>query len=360
MKTPTQTITGTISVDLKLLPERAPRLPLPSHFYGEIGKTKEGAKRLKESGHVEKLASRVYDEEFSTLYRRGAMISLAHIGSSDNGFRVLNECAREFVPYCLNLVKTTKKLSLRGTVFVVAGLLSQSAHGRQTLADHGWSSPESPAAVSIPTDTTRVFSHDKNKDESDGSDTKKQVEEEEKKSSKETKRRQLRGGSVASIYLVAEQSREDEEKEDIPEILKPKLAEIHTADLDDVRKQIMDHIIQLSNGIINATARKRLLELKTSTQTQKGTSSPFMDPSFFSLVLRQTLNASSLTLASRQFVLFELFGELLEQNGMSLLAEEMSASSRPTSPSSSSRPGTPKGSGMRRSPSREFRLDIRE
>ena len=66
---------STISVDLKLLPERAPRLPLPSHFYGEIGKTEEGAKRLKESGHVEKLASRVYDEEFSTLYVEFSIVS---------------------------------------------------------------------------------------------------------------------------------------------------------------------------------------------------------------------------------------------------------------------------------------------
>ena len=299
-------------------------------------------------------------------YRRAAMISLAHIGSSDNGFRVLNQCASEFVPYCLNLIKTTEKLSLRGTVFVVTGLLSQSAHGRQILADHGWSSPESPAAVSMSTDTTSVFSHirdSSNKKDNESEITgKKEVEEQD---STEMRRRHLRGESVASIYLVAgtaaTSAAEDlqDQKEDIPEILKPKLSEIRTADLDEVRRQIMDHIIQLSNGIINATARKRLLELKTtSSRTQKGTSSPFMDPSFFSLVLRQTLNASSLTLASRQFVLFELFGELLEQNGMSLLAEEMNASSRPTSPSSTSRPCSPRG--MRKSPSREFRLDIRE
>ena len=45
--------------------------------------------------------------------------------------------------------------------------------------------------MSIPTDTTRVFSHDKNKDESDGSDTKKQVEEEEKKSTDEAEKMEV-------------------------------------------------------------------------------------------------------------------------------------------------------------------------
>jgi len=362
---------STIDVDLKLLPQRAPRLPLPSHFYGEIGKTKEGAKRLKNSGHMEKLCARVYDEDFSTLYRRAAMIALAHIGSSDTGFRVLNQCAPDFVPYCLNLVKKTdSKLSLRGTVFVVAGLVSQSSLGRQMLADHGWSSPESPASVSMPTDTTSVFNLQSN------ITTPSEKEEEIKISTKtadekKPRRRPVRGASVASIYLVPAKTDDDgldnndkDEKKDIPDLLRPKLAEIHTEDgLNDVRKQIMEHIVQLSNGIINATARKRLLELKESSRSpRKGISrkSPFMDPSFFSLVLRQTLNASSLTLASRQFVLYELFGELLEQNGMSLLAEEMSASSRPTTPSSS-RASSPKSvGGMRRSPSREFRLDFRE
>eukprot|EP00939_MAST-03C_sp_MAST-3C-sp1_P005095 g5095.t1 len=372
----------TIDVDLKLLPECAPRLPMPPHFYGEIGKTKAGADRLRKSGHIQMLEKRAVDDTECILYRRAAMIALGHVGASDTGFVALNSLTPSFVPYVLDLVRTSNHLSLRGTCFVVLGLIATSSLGRQWLADHGWHSPESTAAVSMPTSevTHPIFEPIRRRGIDSSSDGEASLTATGETTAKGSGKRQ-------------KGTREGEHRTTGAGV--PGLAATNTAstsqnvaELNEEESNIIELVMQLSNGIINATARKSLLGIKkaaasrerklrrqrrrlqrkqrrrrggseegisvdisededakecskhaaprgkdyTASTTDERTCSPFMDPHFFSHVLRTTLNAPGLTLASRQFVLFELFGELLSENGTSLLAEERDASTRAASP----------------------------
>lgn len=329
-------ILETIDIDLKLEPERAPRLPMPPHFYGMIANTREGCERLRRSGHVEKFEKRAMDQSCSTLYRRAAMIALGHIGSSDLGFDVLRSVAPRFLTFVLDLSRNSTHLSLRGTCFVVLGLIAMSSLGKQCLADNGWQSPESPAAVSMPTneDVRPIFQPivrpfvaqpSVHRASSNG------VDDIASSTVNTTKTSSRLVPSGYSVYVGRSGNMIDSDEGSCSV---QSSSDAPVGVLSEEKERIIECIVQLSNGIMNSSSRKKLLDMKRAMTRGKKSKrlSPFMDPHFFSQVLRTTLNAPGLTLASRQFVLFDLFGELLKKNGADLLAEEMDACSRSSSP----------------------------
>ena len=62
---------------------------VPTHFYGELCKTKSGINLLKKSGHLDTLITSLRDENTHTLDKRIALWAIGNIGRNKKGVVLL-------------------------------------------------------------------------------------------------------------------------------------------------------------------------------------------------------------------------------------------------------------------------------
>ncbi|EFA85309.1 cytosolic regulator of adenylyl cyclase [Heterostelium album PN500] len=122
---------------------------LPPHFFGELAKTEEGCKILKQSGHFLTFVGIARDDAAHPLQRRAAIFAIGQIGSSTTGLQFLIE--HNVVSLIVDLAEKSPCLSLRGTCFYALGMLSCIEQAAELLDRLGWESPiDLTSRISVP------------------------------------------------------------------------------------------------------------------------------------------------------------------------------------------------------------------
>jgi rapamycin-insensitive companion of mTOR len=124
---------------------------LAPHFYGEICKTSQGVELFQKKKHFREFIELIQNPNTSWIERRAALWSVGQIGSSDTGFKLLQETG--IVEYISEQAMQCSTLSMRGTCFYILGLLSMTSAGREVLDKLGWDFPlNTDLAIAVPKD----------------------------------------------------------------------------------------------------------------------------------------------------------------------------------------------------------------
>ncbi|RHY10966.1 hypothetical protein DYB25_011876, partial [Aphanomyces astaci] len=147
-----------VEFTIQLLPSKAPTVPLPRHFYGELAKTDDGCAILSQSGHVAELVASLKDPTAVPLEKRAALWTLGHIGGTNRGMDLLTSHADDLVECIVHMATSCDLLSLRGTSLFVLGLIARSSAGKRALSHAGWAVPRDPlASVAVPNSVATLF-----------------------------------------------------------------------------------------------------------------------------------------------------------------------------------------------------------
>lgn len=139
---------------------------VPPHFYRELTRTREGCRLLAEKGHFDEFAATIRehgmqsDDPEMMVKVKGCMWAVGAVGSMELGAPFLE--GSDVVECIVRIAQEHEVWSLRGTAFLVLGLVSRSVHGLEILAEHGWDANTTPLGRSlgycIPNDLSRFFS----------------------------------------------------------------------------------------------------------------------------------------------------------------------------------------------------------
>lgn len=117
---------------------------LPPHLYGQLAIHPEGleiilSRQLMNPVYetIKKPADDLNYSEVSVLKFKAALWIIGHVGSSESGYGIL-ENSREIIKSITDMAKTASVLSLRGTAFYVLGLLGSTEEGAEEMKEHGW------------------------------------------------------------------------------------------------------------------------------------------------------------------------------------------------------------------------------
>ena len=113
------------------MPEKHKTIKNPTHFYGELVKTKKGADYLRRSLHLEQFKADILSKDTVMLKKRAALWAIGHIGSNENGIKLVLE--QELVQPIIKLAENAETLSLRGTCIYIIGMLSNTTIGRSAI-----------------------------------------------------------------------------------------------------------------------------------------------------------------------------------------------------------------------------------
>lgn len=116
---------------VKILPEKHKTIKNPTHFYGELVKTKMGAEYLRKCEHLEHFKNDILSKDTPMLKKRAALWAIGHIGSHENGIKLVLE--QELVQPLIKLAENAETLSLRGTCIYIIGMLSNTSIGRSSI-----------------------------------------------------------------------------------------------------------------------------------------------------------------------------------------------------------------------------------
>ena len=139
---------------------------LPPHFYRELVRTEDGCELLRHSGHFEDFASSIrnfrHDEDDPEvlLKVKGCLWAIGNLGTMRLAAPFLQESG--VVGDIAKIAETAAVLSMRGTAFLVLGLISRSEHGLELLYQAGWITALDPNGASmgwpLPTDLSKICS----------------------------------------------------------------------------------------------------------------------------------------------------------------------------------------------------------
>jgi hypothetical protein len=132
---------------------------VPPHLFGELAKTEQGCELIKNGGHVTQLLQVLSTEQLASdsIKKRGALWALGHIGASETGLRLLD--LTRFLTQVIDLAERSDCPSLRGTAFMVLGLLTTQASTRELLSSMGWESSnlnDLETRIALPSDLTKT------------------------------------------------------------------------------------------------------------------------------------------------------------------------------------------------------------
>jgi len=116
---------------VKILPEKHKTIKNPTHFYGELVKTKMGAEYLRKCEHLEHFKKDILSKDTPMLKKLAALWAIGHIGSHENGIKLVLE--QELVQPLIKLAENAETLSLRGTCIYIIGMLSNTSIGRSSI-----------------------------------------------------------------------------------------------------------------------------------------------------------------------------------------------------------------------------------
>jgi len=123
---------------------------------GEGGVDSKAAARSKKNANDVNLQQH---NKTSALKIRTALWAVGQIGSSETGFRLLQEQKEDVIGMISDMALECPTLSMRGTCFYIMGLLSRTPSARTMLSRLGWRfSPNIDVGIVIPMDTRRFLS----------------------------------------------------------------------------------------------------------------------------------------------------------------------------------------------------------
>ncbi|KAI9208047.1 Rapamycin-insensitive companion of mTOR, N-term-domain-containing protein [Polychytrium aggregatum] len=137
------------------------------HFYGQLTKTEEGTRHLRETGHFDVLANYVRkfglvpDLDSNHLIRlKAALWAVGNIGSTKYGLELLQEA--QIIQHITKIAEESPILSLKGTAYFVIGLISKTANGAESLLHCQWETVNSTfgrikSESCIPSDPSRFL-----------------------------------------------------------------------------------------------------------------------------------------------------------------------------------------------------------
>ena len=196
---------------------------IPRHFYGEITLTEEGCQLLRHKGHFEMFCN--YIEENGLLCNdtevlvklKGCLWAVGHAGSNSSGAPFLESTG--VVTDIIKIAEKSPISSLKGTAFLVLGLISSTPEGMELLDECGWDSVskgmDDPLGICIPTNLSAFF----------------------------------------GTGLTAIGTNDDEDDEEMVEEAFPHVQ------TDSIKQSIIEALSNLSNQILANDASKKLVEL---------------------------------------------------------------------------------------------------
>lgn len=271
---------------------------LPPHLYGQLALHPEGIEIIQSR----RLMDKVYDmlkhppsdlnySEVSVLKFKAALWIVGNVGSSDSGFQVL-ENSRELIKLIHEIAKNASVLSLRGTAFYVLGLLGSTEEGAEEMKEHGWivqknnkvalpldlglilTKPQDEADNLLMTEPNSPASGQSSPDGQPGSNLSQDMAPSSSsllldgatKSADSINREANDSGNVSSMSESAanQQATTTTSSSSIPmTYVSPKLEETFSrTQLDQIRKDILKHVTNLSHSVASRPAENSLLNLK--------------------------------------------------------------------------------------------------
>lgn len=99
----------------------------------------------------------ILTKDTETPKKRAALWAIGHIGSNENGIKLV--CEQELVQPIIKLAENAETLSLRGTCIYIIGMLSNTPNGRSAIQKHGWicSKTKGITAVCLPREPRTIF-----------------------------------------------------------------------------------------------------------------------------------------------------------------------------------------------------------
>lgn len=139
---------------------------IPRHFYGEITLTEEGCQLLLQKGHFEMFCNYIeqngltpFDAE-SLMKLKGCLWAVGHAGSNSSGASFLESTG--VVADIIAIAEHSPIYSLKGTAFLVLGLISSTVEGMELLDEFGWECAirlmDNPLGICIPANLESFFS----------------------------------------------------------------------------------------------------------------------------------------------------------------------------------------------------------
>lgn len=138
---------------------------LPAHFYGELAKTEEGVALLLEKGHftlyVDLLRRHWHEHTDLTIVHhvKAALWAIGSIGATERGAPFLKDT--DVTQSIVNIAQESQIATLKGTAYLVLGLLSVTTVGVRLLAEYNWSasltSMGSPTGICVPQKLSAVL-----------------------------------------------------------------------------------------------------------------------------------------------------------------------------------------------------------
>lgn len=228
---------------------------LPPHLYGQLALHQEGTEIILSR----KLMEPVYDtlnnpskdlcfSEVSVLKFKAALWIIGQVGSSEVGYQVL-ENSRELVKKITELARSATVLSLRGTAFYVLGLLGSTEEGAEEMKEYGWI-VQKQSKVALPLDLDLILK--KPQDDivdgcDDGSGDKSEVSQSENEPnncpSPETTCSRESPMTSMSLHPILKKT-------------------YSTCQLDQIRRDILKYVSNLSGSVASRPAENSLLNMK--------------------------------------------------------------------------------------------------
>lgn len=97
---------------IQILPQKYKIIKTPIHLYGELVKTEEGAQYLRQTNDVEYFKEELLSPSTPLTRKRAALWAIGHIGSTDFGFKLIQEA--DILKEIVKMAESAEILSLRG------------------------------------------------------------------------------------------------------------------------------------------------------------------------------------------------------------------------------------------------------
>lgn len=121
---------------VQILPQKYKVIQTPVHLFGELIKTQQGTQLIKQRDDINKFQAALLSEDASSQEKRSILWTIGHIGSHENGFKLVQETS--LIKNIIDMAENSQILSLRGTCIYIIGMMCRTSAGRKEIQKHNW------------------------------------------------------------------------------------------------------------------------------------------------------------------------------------------------------------------------------